>query len=322
MDTQTYDAVVLGGGPAGLQAALSIGRMHRSVLVLDSGRYRNDPAAHMHNVLGHDGQPPAAFRAQARADLAGYDTVEVRAARVTAVAPDDSGFRVNVADGAEVRGRRVLIATGLRDTLPDVPGLAELWGDVVAHCPFCHGHELTGSPVGILAATPHAAVLAGMLAPIASSLTVLTDGAAPDPVVATQLASLGATVVTSRVVGVRESSPGARVELVTGDAVDVAGLFVAPVLSQAAPFAEQLGLDLLPSGCVSVDDLGRTSRPGVYAAGDAAHRPSLPMPMAAVLSAAAAGQVAGSAIVHDQVSEELPTPPPSPPAGPGSGATV
>ncbi len=290
-----YDVVVIGGGPAGLQATLTLARVHRKVLMVDSGSYRNDPAAHMHNVVTHDGVPPAEFRAAARKELAAYDTVTVRDDAVTSVAEDarsDSGGGFVVALGDElVATRGVLLATGLVDTLPDKPGLADLFGSVVAHCPFCHGHEFAGRHVGILG-TAGAGHLPGLVGPIASRITVFTDG---DEL--TVELPAGVAVRTDRVTGVCPSPLGATVSFVEGPSEDVAGLFVATTLTQRAPFAEQLGLALNPSGCVEVDPMGRTSVPGVHAAGDMAHVAALPMPMASVMVAAASGQVAAGSLV-------------------------
>jgi thioredoxin reductase len=285
-----YDVVVIGGGPAGLQATLTLGRVHRRVLMLDSGSYRNDPAAHMHNVVTHDGTPPAEFRAAARTELAAYDTVAVREDAATSVTAVDGGFHVAVGDEV-VTSRAVLLATGLTDTLPDTPGLAPLFGSVVAHCPFCHGHEFAGRPVGILG-TASAAHLPRLVSPIASSVTIFTDGEE-------LTAELPADVLvrTDRVTGVCPSSLGATLSFENGPPEDVAGLFVTTKLAQRAPFAEQLGVTMLESGCVEVDPFGRTSLPGVHAAGDMAHLPALPMPMASVLNAAASGGAAAAALV-------------------------
>lgn len=267
-----YDVIVIGGGPAGLQATLTLARVHRRVLLLDSGSYRNDPARHLHNLITHDGTPPADFRAAARQDLAAYDTVTVRTDAATEVEADGEGFRVRIGDES-VTARGVILATGVRDRLPDKPGVAELFGDVVAHCPFCHGHELAGRPVAVLGGASH---LVGIMAPVASSVTLLDEDA---------------------VERLERTADGVRVVLTDGSAEEYGGLFVSTVLEQAAPFAERLGLALLPSGCVEVDVMGRTSLPGVHAAGDLAHVAALPMPMASVLTAAAAGQVAAGAMV-------------------------
>jgi thioredoxin reductase len=288
-DDETYDAVVIGGGPAGLQATLTLARVHRKVLMVDSGRYRNDPATHMHNVVTHDGTPPSEFRAAARKELAAYGTVTLRDDAVTSVTQDGGGFTVLL--GHEVvRTRGVVLATGVVDTLPDKPGLADLFGSVVAHCPFCHGHEFAGRHVGILG-TAGAGHLPRLVGPIASRVTVFTDGEElpaelPD----------GVAVRTDRVTGVCPSPLGAELSFESGPAEEVAGLFVATTLAQSAPFAEQLGLTLNPSGCVEVDAMGRTSVPGVHAAGDMAHVATLPMPMASVVAAAASGQVAAGAL--------------------------
>lgn len=286
---EQYDAVVIGGGPAGLQATLTLARVHRKVLMVDSGSYRNDPADHMHNVVTHDGTPPAEFRAAARKELAAYSTAAVRDDAVTSVLPEGDGFVVTLGDEV-VRARGVLLATGLVDTLPDTPGLAELFGSVVAHCPFCHGHEFAGGHVGILGTTS-AGHLPRLVGPIASRVTVFTDGEELGVELPAEVA-----VRTDRVTGVCPSPVGATLTFDSGPSEQVAGLFVHTTLTQRAPFAEQLGLALNPSGCVEVDAMGRTSLPGVHAAGDLAHVAELPMPMASVLAAAASGQVAAGSL--------------------------
>jgi thioredoxin reductase len=305
-----YDVVVVGAGPAGLQAALTLGRMHHSVLVLDAGHYRNDPAAHAHNFLTHDGTPPADLRSAARADLAAYDTVEVRDVAVEEVRSADEGFTLELADGTGVDARRVVLATGLRDTLPETPGVADLFGTVAAHCPYCHGHEFAGRHVGILGSAPHVARVGLLLARIADRVTVLADGGDLEPDTAALLGRAGIAVRPEPVSGVCRSAVGARVSFAGGPAEEVGGLFVTTAFAQSAPFAEQLGLRMLPSGCVEVDVVGRTSLPGVYAAGDLAHTAAVPMPMASVLSAAGAGLLAATAVDMDRLTSEWGIPSP------------
>ena len=293
------DVAVIGAGSAGLQAAQTLGRMHQRTVVLGTDRYRNDPATHMHNFLGHDGEPPAELRAAARKDAEQYDDVVFRDAEVLRVSGGFGDFTLELADGATVRAARVLLATGVRDRLPAVPGVAEQFGDRVAHCPFCHGHEFAGGVVGILGAGPHAAHFAGMLAPIAGELVVLADGATLDEASAATLARVGARVVAEPVRAVRRTDAGLEADLDGAAPVALAGLFVRTEWSQAAPFAEQLGLETTELGAVVVDVLGRTSVPGVYAAGDLAAPVGLPMPMASVLVAAAAGMAAAAGCVQD-----------------------
>lgn len=308
--TNPYDTVVIGGGPAGLQAALTLGRMHRRVLLLDSGEYRNAPAEHLHNFVTRDGTPPAEFRAAARAELLAYATVTVREAAATAVVPDGDGFRVELEAGQDAAGpvsaRTVVLATGLRDTVPAVPGLAELFGTVAAVCPYCHGHELSGKHVAVLGSGPHVARVAFLLERIASHLTVLTDGAELEPDLRARLDDGGVAVRPEPVKELSRSAAGATVSFTQGPDEEVGGVFVAAEFAQRAPFAAQLGLRLQESGAVEIDALGRTSVPGVFAAGDMAHTSATPMPLASVLMAAASGLMAATSADGELLTRDHP----------------
>lgn len=264
------DVIVIGGGPAGLQATLTLGRMHRDVLLLDSGAYRNATVEHMQNLITHDGRDPAELRQLARKDIAAYDTAEIREATVDSVRQVDDGFEVIVGDEV-LAARKLILATGVRDELPDVPGIAEAWGREIAHCPYCHGHEFTGERVAILG-TERAEHLTALLGNIASELIVLDE---------------------SSVREVERTNFGLRITL-DDETIGVGGMFVATQVTQSAPFAEQLGVDLYESGFVEIDAMGRTNVPGVYAAGDLAHMSALPGPMPSVGTSIAAGLIAGS----------------------------
>lgn len=276
-----YDSIVLGGGPAGLQAALTLARMRRSVLVIDSGHYRNATVAAAHNYATHEGESPEQIRQAARADVARYDTVEIREAAACAVAADGDEFTVELdVDDAEggrtrLRSRSVVLATGLRDVLPDIPGLADVWGREAAACPFCHGYETAGRVAAVAVEGPHGEQLGRMLEHI------------------------GATVVQvgSNLSAVERVDGGLLLAL-DAEQVRVDALFLAPAFEQSTPFAAQLGLELNDSGCIRIDALGATSMPGVFAAGDAAHIAELPMPMASVLLAQASGLMAAAACVR------------------------
>ncbi|KGN37931.1 NAD(P)/FAD-dependent oxidoreductase [Knoellia subterranea] len=283
------DIAIIGCGPAGLQAALTIGRVRRNATVFDDGTYRNATVSHMHNVVTHDGTPPADFRAAARAELTAYDTVSVRNERVETIERDGTGFRLTLAGGSVMTSYAVILATGVRDELPPVPGLQEVWGDLAAQCPFCHGYEFRGQRVGVVGAAT-AAHLTALMRPVAGEFVVFAEGQdVPD--------GLAAPVVTARMTAVEREGDGLRVALDDGTSEDVAVLFVVPMLHQSAPFAEQLGLDLNPSGAVRIDEFGKTSVDGVLAAGDLAHLPVFPMPMASVVMASAAGQMAASSAI-------------------------
>ncbi len=164
------DVIIIGAGPAGLQAALTLGRMHRSALVFDSGEYRNGPVQHMHNVLASDGTAPADYRAVARAQLGEYESVALRQGAVERVSVVEGGFEAVLADGGTVeRATRVILATGMADDLPPVPGLAEIWGTHAFTCPFCDGHEFAGRRARRCGGSPRVEHIVRMLRPTVSA---------------------------------------------------------------------------------------------------------------------------------------------------------
>lgn len=294
-----YDVIIIGGGPAGLQAALTLGRMRHSVLVVDSGDYRNGTVDHAHNLITHDGRSPEELRALARKDLAAYSTVELRAARVEQVVAGGEEFVATI-DGELVRSRRVILATGLRDLLPDVEGLCDIWGIEAAQCPFCHGYEVADQRVAILGSSPHIAMYASMLRRVTDDLVLLPNG--------TEVGDdFVGKVIDAPVTRVERVDAGVRVNFDGAESIDVAGVFVhSATFEQSAPFADQLGVALLPSGAIEVDVMGCTNVPGVYAAGDLAHVAALPMPMPSLANAIAAGMVAGATAVRELLGTSRP----------------
>lgn len=286
------DVAIVGAGPAGLQAALTLGRMRRDVVVFDHAAYRNDAEFHLHNFLGQDGVPPREFREAARRDLAEYDTVRIVEDEVTRISGEFGAFTVEAANGAATV-RAVILATGLRDVLPDIPGLEPLYGTVVVHCPYCHGFEKSGKSIGVLAADEHAVMVVALLARIGSEFTVFAHGEEPDDGVRERLENQGVRIVDGVVTEARIVAGGVALE-VDGTAHEVGALFVEPSWQQSAPFCAQLDLEMSDDGAILIDALGQTSREGVYGAGDLAHPRGLPTPTAAVLSAANAGLTAAA----------------------------
>ena len=288
-----FDVIVIGGSFAGQAAALHLARARRRVLLADTRCPRNRFAQSSHGFLGQDGQPPSAIIAAAGRQLAAYPTVQAVEDEVVDAAAIDDGFRVSMAAGGEARGRRLILATGVRDILPAVPGLPERWGVSVLHCPYCHGYELAGRQIGVLAGDDLAFHQA-MLVPDWGPTTLFTQGAfVPTPDQEAALADRGVLVERSPVVGL--FGPGRALEavrLADGRTVGLSGLFVAPKTEPASGLAERLGCTFnegLTGPVVAVDGRQQTAVPGVFAAGDAAN------PMANATLAAAAGVMAASA---------------------------
>jgi thioredoxin reductase len=303
---RTYDVVVVGGGTAGLSAAVTLARCRRSVLVVDAGDPRNTTAAHAHNYLTRDGMPPTELYTAGRTELLRYGG-EVETGRVTALARAGDGFRVELG-GRAVTARRLLLATGLRDELPDVPGLAARWGRDVLHCPFCHGWEVRDQRIGVLCtgvAAGHQALLFRQLSP---AVTLLQHtGPAPAGEEREQLDALGVAVVEGTVAEVEADGSGLTgVRLQDGRRVPLDALVVAPRCFARAELLAPLGLEPvevvvdgeLTGTRVEADAMGTTAVPGVWVAGNVAD------PQAQLATAAAAGVAAGAAINVDLVEHD------------------
>jgi thioredoxin reductase len=306
MTETSCDVLVVGGSAAGLSAALMLGRSRREVLVVDAGEPRNKPAAHMHGYLSRDGLSPAELLRVGRAEVAGYG-VQVRSGRVLAVRRDAElpagviGFVAELADGGSVRARRVLVATGLVDELPeDVAGLRERWGRDVVHCPYCHGYEVRDKAIVVLGSGPTAAHQALLVRQLSEAVTLVTHTATLTDEDATRLAARGVGVVSGRarrlVVGADDRLRA--VELVDGTSVPAEAVFVAPTFVGCDALLTALGAQVTEQGWVAADPWGATSVPGVYAAGNVIN------PTGHVIVAAAEGARAGATINGDLVEEE------------------
>ncbi len=288
------DVIVIGGSYAGMSAALQLGRARRRVLVIDAGERRNRFAAHAHGLLGADGTPPEVLAARGRAEVLAYPTVSWLEGRVTEARRDGDHFVVRV--GAEAhRSRRLVLATGVRDELPSVPGLVERWGRTVFHCPYCHGYELGRGRLGVLAAGPISAHFAELVTEWAGpgQATLFVNGAFElDHPQQAALAAREVRVVHERVVAVDGEAPTIGVRLAAGERIELEGLFVAPRAVLHGDFAAQLGCEVEegPMGQLYRTDATKaTTVPGVFACGDVAR------PMPALSFAIADGQMAGVA---------------------------
>ncbi|WP_327412532.1 NAD(P)/FAD-dependent oxidoreductase [Streptomyces sp. NBC_01233] len=303
-----FDVVVVGGGAAGLAGALTLVRARRSVLVIDSGSPRNAPAAHLHGYLGQDGESPAALLARGRAEVAGYGG-EIR--QGTAIAADrlpDGGFLVRCGDASTVRARRLVVATGLVDELPAVPGLRARWGRDVLHCPYCHGWEVRDLPVAVLADGPLAVHQAQLWRHWSERTTLLAHTWRLTDADRELLAALGVRVVEGEATGLAvEEDRLTGVTLADGAAVECGALVVAPRFTARSGVLTGLGLPTtvverdghVIGTCVESDPAtGATALRGVWAAGN------VTAPMEQIAGAAAQGVRAAVSVNADLIEAE------------------
>ena len=297
-DRTLRECIVVGGGAAGLSAALVLGRARRRVLVIDAGEQSNLPAHGIGGLLGNDGLAPAELYARAREELAAYPSVELRDAAVVAGTRTVGAFELSTADGTAVRAARVLLATGMEYAVPDLPGVAELWGESVFHCPYCHGWEVRDGRLAVLgatAATHRALLLRGW----SEDVVLLTDG--PSELSADERAALerAGVPIDERPVTAVRGRDRALEEIVFADGATLPreGLLVAAPLGQRSALAAELGAGLTERGTVDVDFVGQTTVPGLYAAGDI----SATMPQ--VAGAIADGSRAAGAINDSLIAE-------------------
>ncbi|WP_411733281.1 NAD(P)/FAD-dependent oxidoreductase [Paeniglutamicibacter sp.] len=297
------DVAIIGGGAAGLAAAQALGRSRRSVVVIDAGEPRNAPAAGVHNFLTRDGLPPRELLALGRAEAEGYG-VRFRDARATATRRDDAGFGIELDDGRQLLSRRIILASGVSDELPEVAGLAAYWGKNALHCPYCHGWEVRDRDIAVLdsAFAVHQAL---MFRQLSDRVTLFT---APerelDPVEREKLEARGIGIVPREINAVRGNDTHLT-HLLFRDGADraVDALVVMPHFAAGVSALSGVGLEATvhPSGIgtyVVTDETGKTEIPGLWAAGN------IRDPMAQVVMAAADGLRVGAMVNADLIQEE------------------
>ncbi|MEP7729857.1 NAD(P)/FAD-dependent oxidoreductase [Marinomonas primoryensis] len=295
------DVIIIGGSFAGLSAAMQLVRGQRKVTVIDAGEPRNRFADQSHGFFGLDGASPLAIQQETYRQLLKYPTASIVEGKASAVEKSAAGFNVTLEDGSTLHSKKLILATGLRDELPNIPGLKERWGATVIHCPYCHGYEVRNQPLGVIASSVLSAHQAGMI-PDWGPTTYFTQGLyEPDDEQRAFLMKRGVTIESTPVLEVLGRPPKiSSVYLADGRTIYIAALFVAPKTHMSSPFAEQLGCEFEegPLGLViKTDDFQQTSVKGLFAAGDVSN----PMQNATLASASGvmAGVGAHKSLMHD-----------------------
>ena len=282
-----YDVLVVGGGPAGLSAALQLGRSLRSVLVCDDGNPRNGPAAESHGYLTRDGISPQEFHRLGREEVATYGG-EFRESQVKNVTREDGGFTSTLDTDETVTSRKVVLATGVSDRLPETDGFEKLWGNGVYHCPYCHGYEVRDRPLGVLVMAPDHLEHTKLIYNLSKDLIVFTDNRDVfDEEVRSEFVKREIQIEEESIVGLNGTNDGLEsISLADGRDVPRHALFYGPPMQQHSNLADQLGLRLNESGLVETTQsqygMGFTSVDGLFVAGDASSElaPSIPCAVA------------------------------------------
>jgi len=296
-----YDVVVIGGGAAGLSAALVLSRAGRRVLVVDAGAPRNAPAMHMHGFLSRDGLPPGELLAHGRAEVKSYGGEIITGTATTLVPDGQNGFWALLADGQRIPTRRLLVTTGLRDELPAIPDLRDRWARDVLHCPYCHGHEVRDRQLGVIGGSPGAVHYAQIVRQWTQDLVYFTPPDTLTTTERTQLVARGIGVVEGMIehLVIDEDDQLRGVQLDDGCVVPRDALFVPPRFVPNDRLLGDLGCAVDDDGWVVTDATGRTSVRGVWAAGNVVD------PRAQVITAAGAGSAAAIALNADLVDDDV-----------------
>ena len=300
---QQRDVLIAGGGPAGLSAALILGRCLRNVLVCDTGRPRNARAPGVHGFLTRDGVEPAELRRLARAELARYETVEVRDIEVTDLAcRPEGGFLGTLADGTLVHARYVLLATGVRDVVPQVPGFDTFYGRGVFHCPYCDGWENRRQPLAAYGQGRKGEQLALELTAWSDDVVLLTDGQARLSMKDRErLTRAGVVVREDRVSRVEGADHLEQVVFEDGSALPRRAVFFTGNQEQASDLASRLGCSFTRKGAVSTGTYEMSKVPGLFVAGDSSH--DVQMAVIAAAEGARAAFAINQALIREKLSE-------------------
>lgn len=295
-----HDVVVIGGGAAGLSAALVLARACRQVAVIDAGNPRNKASGHLHGYLSRDGMNPAALLQTGREEVEAVGG-EIRSNRVTALVRHGDGFLVQCEDGEAIQARTVLLATGLRDELPQIDGVYEHWGDRVVHCPYCHGYEVRATPLGVVGGNnrPFTIHQASLVRQWSDDVVFFPNAITLDQTETHRLTARGIRITTGRVKSIDTDGDGLDVLLVDGQRISRSTVFVGPRFIAEDHLLDDLACARDDHGTIAVDDTGATSVAGVWTAGNISDS------SAQLINAASAGSKAAIALNHYLLARDI-----------------
>jgi len=291
MTTPTsFDVIIIGGSYAGLSAAMSLGRSLRKVLILDGGKPCNRQTPHSHNFITHDGEKPNVIAEKAKEQVLRYDTVQFSSDPAIAGKKTENGFAITTQSGAEFHARKLIFATGIKDTMPDIKGFSECWGISVVHCPYCHGYEFRNQKTGIMANGERAYHLASLVYNLTDRITILTSGQADfKEEQSAKLKQHGIAIITTEVAEIEHENGNIRkVIFKGGETMAFEALYAGIPFTQSSDIPAALGCELTEMGHIKIDAFQKTTVDGIFACGDNASQ------MRSVANAVHTGNLAGA----------------------------
>ncbi len=297
-----FEVLIIGGGAAGLAAALTLGRLRRKVLICDDQQPRNQSAVHMFNFPGYDGVSPEQWRSQVRLELQKYPSLAMQSTRVLKIAQTEAGFEAQLASGESVTVQKVLLAYGMKDQLPDIPNLAKLWGKTAVHCPFCHGFEFQDQALVLLGDGEMVLHMLSLLLGLSSDLVLLTQGPCQlSPEQRQKIAAKNIHLIETPIQTLEHTGPKLEA-VVFGDGKRISrdALYVQTAfpVHLSAHLGEDLGCKLTDFGWYEVDAFGKTTVEGVYAAGDIAGTHGMSVVNSAAFGSTAGARIAGELLLQ------------------------
>ncbi|OPC55109.1 NAD(P)/FAD-dependent oxidoreductase [Elizabethkingia miricola] len=294
-----FDVIIIGGSYAGLSSAMSLGRSLRNVLIIDGGKPCNRQTPHSHNFLTHDGKTPQEISQIAKEQVKQYPTVQFFEGEAVEGKKTDTGFIITTNNGEEFSSRKLILAAGIKDIMPDIKGFSESWGISVIHCPYCHGYEYRNEKTGIIANGDRAVHMASLINNLTKDLTILTSGSADfDAEQRAKLERHNIPVIEKRITEIgHQNGHVDNIVFEDGAKMNFKAVYAAIPFIQNCDIAEQLGCELTEQGYIQVDSMQKTNIPGVFACGDSTSM------MRSVALAVGSGNLAGAMLNMELVSE-------------------
>jgi len=300
-DNNNFEVIIIGGSYSGLSAAMSLGRALRNVLVIDSGNPRNKQTPHSHNFLTQDGKTPNEISALAKEQVSQYKTIHFYSGLAVSAIKTGKGFEIKTQAGDLFYSKKLILATGLRDTMPDIKGFAECWGISIIHCPYCHGYEVKNEKTGILGNGDYGFEFSRLVNNWTKNLTLYSNGKSTLTKEQTDKLNTHDIPIVEKEIDGFEHINGQIQNIVFRDnsKTSITAIYARPVLTQHSEIASQLGCELTEQGIVKVDTSHRTTINGVFACGDNSN------PSRDIALAVSSGMVAGGAVNHEIIQEEF-----------------